>query len=59
MTRHQATKASRAQLDLHIMRQRNLGEDMIGDHDKPTIWDLLATLAMAVTIYIGHVRGWW
>jgi hypothetical protein len=49
--RPQATKANRAQVLLHIRRQRRLGERMIGDWDQPTRLDLavtgLALLALA------------
>lgn len=44
MTRRpQATKASRAHVMLHIKRQRNLGESMIGDWDQPKRWELIVT----------------
>lgn len=38
--RKQATKANRAQVELHIQRQRRLGERMIGDNDQPTRLEL-------------------
>lgn len=41
--RPQATKANPAQVDLHIQRQRRLGERMIGDWDKPTWLELTVT----------------
>lgn len=44
--RAQATKASRPQVELHIERQRHLGERMIGDHDRPRIRELLVTAAV-------------
>ena len=48
----QATKANPAQVDLHIRRQRNLGERMIGDHDKPRKWDLIISLGCLVIIVL-------
>lgn len=48
--RNQATKASPAQVDLHIRRQKLLGERMIGDNDQPGRWDLIVTLALIVFI---------
>lgn len=49
----QATKASRAQVELHIMRQRLLGERMIGDWDKPTRLELVVTgLALIAMAFI-------
>lgn len=55
----QATKATPPQVDLHIQRQRALGERMIGDNDKPSKWDLLATLAIVAMVAFGTIRGWW
>lgn len=49
--RQQATKASREHVELHIERQRVLGERMIGDHDKPRKYDLIVTL-MAIVIIV-------
>lgn len=59
MKRKQATKASRAQVELHIARQRALGNRMIGDNDMPTRWDFLATIATVAFIALGTLRGWW
>lgn len=57
--KRQADKASQAQVDLHIERQRNLGERMIGDNDQPSRWDFIATFAMVMLIFVGTLRGWW
>lgn len=57
--KRQATKANPAQVDLHIQRQKTLGERMIGDNDQPSKWDLIATLAMVLLIAFGTIRGWW
>lgn len=57
--REQATKANRAQVELHIERQRTLGERMIGDHDNARAWELIATLAVIGLILFGTFRGWW
>jgi len=59
MERKQATKDNAAQIELHIQRQRTLGERMIGDNDKPKAWDLLATAAIVGLILFGTFRGWW
>lgn len=48
----QATKASTPQVELHIQRQRHLGERMIGDTDAPRKWDLIITLAAIVTLVL-------
>lgn len=48
--RKQATKASPEHVDLHIRRQRSLGERMIGEHDRPRKWDLIVTLVAIVII---------
>lgn len=55
----QADKASPVQVDLHIERQKNLGERMIGDNDQPSRWDLLATIAMVGLVLFGTFKGWW
>jgi hypothetical protein len=57
--KRQATKDNQAQVELHIERQRALGERMIGDNDQPSRWDLLATLAIIVLVAFGTIRGWW
>ncbi len=54
MARPQAERASKAQVDLHIQRQRALGELMIGDRDKPHPVELLATgLAILALLCFG------
>lgn len=55
----QATKDSAAQIELHIQRQRSLGQKMIGDNDQPSRWDFIATFAMVMLIFVGTLRGWW
>lgn len=51
--RPQATKANRAQVELHIRRQRALGERMIGDWDKPTRLELAVTgLALLAVTFL-------
>ena len=57
--KQQATKDSRAQVELHIERQKALGERMICDHDGVRAWDLLGTLAVIGLILFGTFRGWW
>ena len=54
MKRQQATKATRAQVEHHIERQRALGESLIDDDDEPTWFELLATgiiFISAVTMF--------
>lgn len=55
----QATKAAPAQVRLHINRQRALGQNSIPGSDKPSKWDLLATLAVIALIGFGSLKGWW
>lgn len=57
--KRQATKDNKAQVELHIQRQKTLGERMIHDDDEPTGWDILATLAMVGLILFGTFKGWW
>jgi hypothetical protein len=57
--KQQATKDSRAQVELHIERQKALGERMIGDRDDVRAWELIATLAVIGLILFGTFRGWW
>jgi TRAP-type C4-dicarboxylate transport system permease large subunit len=57
--KQQATKDSRAQVELHIERQKALGERMIGDRDDVRAWELIATVAVIGFILFGTFRGWW
>lgn len=57
--KHQATKDNRAQVELHIARQRKLGERMVGDNDMPSRWDFIGTLAIVALIFAGTLLGWW
>jgi len=50
--RRQATKASQAQVELHIARQRRLGERMIGDNDQPTGLELAVTALLIAALII-------
>jgi len=59
MKRKQAERCTPEHAVLHIMRQRALGERMIGDHDGARKWDLLATIAIVTLIVFGSMRGWW
>lgn len=56
MKRSQAEKANRAQVDLHIQRQKELGELMIHDDDEPT-WVELVAVAIIVTVAV--LVLWW
>ncbi len=54
MNRPQAERATPSHVGLHIKRQRQLGERMIGDHDRPRKWDLLISLgALLVILLLG------
>lgn len=57
--KRQADKANQAQVELHIQRQKELGELMIGDDDEPSKWDLLATVLVVGVVLYGTFRGWW
>lgn len=53
----QATKGTRNQVLMHIIRQRNLGELMIGDHDRPRTLDLVVTGLVVLAVLVLHARG--
>lgn len=55
---NQATKASPAQVRLHIARQRALGERLINDHDAPRWFELFVTVIMVVAMLVAESRGW-
>lgn len=57
--KRQATKDNRAQVELHIERQRILGERMIGDNDQVKPWDLVVTAVVVGLILFGTFKGWW
>lgn len=59
MNKVQAERATPAQVNLHIARQRVLGQNAIPGSDKPSKWDLLATLAVIALIGFGSLKGWW
>jgi hypothetical protein len=54
----QATKASPEQVRQHIMRQRCLGERMIGESDQPKPFELFVTAVVVLVVLFGHARGW-
>jgi hypothetical protein len=54
----QATKASDAQVRLHIARQRELGENMIPGADMPHWSELAITAALVLAVLFAHSRGW-
>ena len=58
MSRAQATKASRPQVLLHISRQRNLGERMIGDRDQPKPFELLVCAVLVLAVLFCNARGY-
>lgn len=59
MAKHQATKASPAEVRLHIVRQRFLGERMIGGRAYSGLPKVLATSGalLAMLVYSAHM-GW-
>lgn len=58
MTRHQATKASRPQVLLHISRQRALGERLISDHDRPRPIEFVVMAIVLAALCFSRARGW-
>lgn len=59
MKRPQATKASTPAVELHIERQRTLGEKMAGDHDRPRLIEILAVSAVVIAaLAVAAHRGW-
>lgn len=59
MKKQQATKAETPQIRLHIVRQRLLGERMIGEREYTRLPEILATAAglLAMLVYSAY-RGW-
>lgn len=55
----QATRCTNEHVELHALRQRTLGERMIGDNDKPRRWDFLVTAIAVGLIIFGSMKGWW
>jgi len=51
----QATKATRAQVEHHIERQRALGESLIDDDDKPTWVELAATAIIVIAVAAAYL----
>ena len=58
MKKTMATKASRAQVEHHIERQRALGESLIDDTDDPTILDLVVTAGVVLVVLTAWAMGW-
>lgn len=54
----QATRANPAQVRLHISRQRDLGEQMIGDHDEPSALEFVVTFVLVIAVLFANARGW-
>lgn len=54
----QATKATRAQVEHHIERQRALGEGLIDDTDEPTALDLIVTAMFVLAVLAAWAMGW-
>jgi hypothetical protein len=53
-TKPQATRATPSQIRLHIVRQRFLGELIIGSERGPSRWDLMTSaLCLAALITLG------
>lgn len=54
----QATKANAAQVELHIERQKHLGELAIDDRDEPTTLELIVTLIIfAICIAVMYFKS--
>lgn len=51
--RKHAERCTTNHVHLHIARQRNLGERMIGDHDKPRRIELVVCAALLVALVTG------
>jgi hypothetical protein len=58
MKKPQADKANRAQVDLHIERQRRLGDRMIDDDDMPTAIDVIVTVLLVLTVFAAYAMGY-
>jgi hypothetical protein len=54
----QATKATPAQVRLHISRQKALGERMIGENDRPRLVELAVTILLVACVLVANSRGW-
>lgn len=52
----QAVRCSTPQVNLHIARQRRLGERMVGDHDRPRWLDLTVSAILLTCIF---AYGWY
>ena len=55
----QADKTNRAQVELHIRRQRKLGERAVADHDGPRWPDLAVTGILVLCIGVGAWLEFW
>ncbi len=51
--RKQAERCNRSKVDLHIERQRRLGERMIGDHDLPSARELIGS-AVIIALLLAY-----
>lgn len=58
MKKVQAEKANRAQIELHIIRQKKLQERMIHDNDEPTAIDLIVTAMFVLAVLAAWAMGW-
>lgn len=59
MKRPQATKASTPAVQLHIQRQRALGENLIPGNDRPRLVEILAVSAVVIAaLAVAAHRGW-
>jgi len=58
MNNRQAKRANTAQVQQHIQRQRDLGEKMIGGHDRVRWSELLATGAVLALLALSTFHGW-
>ncbi len=61
MRKLSAERCTDAQRELHVARQRNLGERMIGDHDRPRRIELVVSgvlFVAMVAVAAAHYFKW-
>lgn len=56
--KRQAKRANKAQVQQHIQRQRDLGEKMIGGHDRVRWPELVGTAIAVGLLVLSTFHGW-
>lgn len=56
--KRQAKRANPAQVQQHIQRQRDLGEKMVGGHDRVRWLELIATAIAVGFLVMSTFHGW-